>query len=123
MLQKVSFKDKNKNSANPTERTLTDVNINELKNKLNQTIDRVNCTITDGNGNFLNYYTKQQTEQLIQAEKDELVEEIADEIADEISNEITSDVTSAVVERVAPKEYISQLNFDLSMLLDKIEDL
>ena len=115
MLQKVSFKDKNKNSANPTERTLTDVNINQLKNKLNKTIDRVNSTITDGEGNFLNYYTKQQTEQLIENQTDEMI--------GEITNNVSNGVASSVLEKVAPKEYITQLNFDLDSLINKIQDI
>lgn len=110
MLQRVTFKDKNKLSANPAERTLTDVDINQIKGKLNKTIDAFNSTVTDQNGNFLNYYTKQETEQLIDKETDQIADVVAVKAAD------------SAVKQIISHEYINQLNFDLNSLLNKIEE-
>lgn len=107
MLQRVKFKDKNKLSANPAERTLTDIDINQIKGKLNKTIDAINSTITDQDGNFLNYYTKQETEQLIDKQSDQIVDKAAD----------------SAVKQIISHEYVNQLNFDLNSLVNKIEQL
>ena len=111
MLQKVGFKDKNKNSANPVERTLTDVDINQIKGKLNSAIDKINSTITDDEGNYLNYYTKQETENLINQQ------------SDQITQKVVSSTISLTAQKIIPTQYINQLNFDLDTLINKIESL
>lgn len=111
MLQRVTFENKNKNSSNPIERTLTDLDINQLKTKLNKTIDRVNSTITDEQGNYLNYYNKEETQNLI----DKQVEQLSDKILDE--------TTSSVINSIIPSSYFNQLNNKLSCLINKIEKI
>lgn len=103
-IQRVSFKDKNKYSSNPEQRTLTDVDINEIKNQLNITIDKVN-TLENGSGgssgdgdtdaNLENYYTKDEIEQLIDKEQDQFIS----------------------------KQYISSLQSNLNSLINKIESI
>lgn len=98
-IQRVSFKDKNKFSSNPEERTLTDIDINQIKNQLNVTIDKVNDFASGGNGggdaNLQNYYTKNEIEQLIDKEHDQLIS----------------------------KQYISSLQANLNSLINKIEQI
>lgn len=105
LLQRVTFKNKNKNSANPVQRTLTDVDINQIKTKLNNTIDKINSAATDDYGNYQNYYTKEETENLINRQSNQIIERLSESI-----NNI-------------PANYINQLNFDLDTLVNKIENL
>lgn len=74
MLNKINFKDKNKKSLNNDQRILTDVNINEIKSKVNAIIDHINQDIENPDIPE-NVYTKEEVNAMIQEVKENIIDE------------------------------------------------
>ena len=74
MLNKINFKDKNKKSLNNDQRILTDVNINEIKSKVNAIIDHINQDIENPDIPQ-NVYTKEEVNAMIQEVKENFIDE------------------------------------------------
>ena len=74
MLNKINFKDKNKKSLNNDQRILTDVNINEIKSKVNAIIDHINQDIENPDIPQ-DVYTKEEVNAMIQEVKENFIDE------------------------------------------------
>lgn len=74
MLNKINFKDKNKKSLNNDQRILTDVNINEIKSKVNAIIDHINQDIENPDISH-DVYTKEEVNAMIQEVKENIIDE------------------------------------------------
>lgn len=73
-LNKIDFKDKNKKSLNNDQRILTDVNINEIKSKVNAIIDHINQDIENPDIPQ-DVYTKEEVNAMIQDVKENFIDE------------------------------------------------
>ena len=70
MLDKISFRDKDKKSLSNDQRILTDTNINQIKTKINAVVDYLNTNhmpdnMQDAIEALSSYYTKNEIENLL----------------------------------------------------------